>query len=120
MRYHYEPKDIYLCIYGTKYTCDHPIYSSCTLYLIEDRGLAVIQQRYDSKNKSTYWTEIDPWLVDDIYLNQNFKEYFDKYASLINDLGLYPAVSVRQIMWKLRMKPIARQIWETTFDRTPV
>ena len=46
MRYHYEKPTIYLSMYGKRYICNHPVYDSCTLFEIEDKGLAVIQQRY--------------------------------------------------------------------------
>ena len=80
----------------------------------------MIQQRFDPKTKSTSWTEIDPWLVDDIYLNDRFMEFFNKYADKVDEQGLYPTVNVRQIMWFLRMKPIVRKVWETVFDRSPI
>ena len=64
MRYHYDKPDHYTSMYGQTYICDHPVYSHCTLYKIGEKGLAVIQQRYIPETKSTYWTEIDPWLVD--------------------------------------------------------
>lgn len=54
MRYHYEKPKLYSALYGKTYICNHPVYDSCTLYLIGSNGLAVIQQRYDSKTKSTY------------------------------------------------------------------
>ena len=34
--------------------------------------------------------------------------------------GLYPTVTIRQIMWALKMKPIQRQRWETCFDRRDI
>ena len=49
MRYHYEKPTIYLSMYGKRYICDHPVYDSCTLFEIGDKGLAVIQQRYDAE-----------------------------------------------------------------------
>ena len=116
MRYHYDKPDIYLGIYGTTYSCDHPVYNTCTLYKIDDKGLAVIQQRYDGEKKITWWGEIDPWLIDEIYLNPSFKKYFDSRAGTCSE-GLYPTVTVRQIMWALKMKPIKRERWETVFDR---
>lgn len=76
MRYHYEKPSIYLSMYGEIYICDHPVYSRCTLYQIDKKGLAVIQQRYDPKTKHTWWTEIDPWITDDLYLHPKFKEFF--------------------------------------------
>lgn len=51
MRYHCEKPAIYLSMYGTTYSCDHPVYSKCTLYQIGNRGLAVIQQRFDEDSK---------------------------------------------------------------------
>lgn len=60
MRYHYEKPPIYLSMYGTTYTCNYPVYDKYTLYQIEEKGLAVIQQRFDEDLKSTWWSEIDP------------------------------------------------------------
>lgn len=116
VRYHYEKPEIFLSLYGDTYKCNHPIYEQCTLYTIGDRGLAVIQQRHDPDDKITWWGEIDPWMTDEIYLHPKFKEYFESRAGLATD-GLYPTVTIRQLMWALKMKPIARKRWETCFDR---
>ena len=116
MRYHYNKPSIFLSMYGTTYICNHPIYSRCTLFEEDGKGLAVIQQRFDETTKSTWWGELDPWLTDDIYLHKYFREFFDKRAGTGTD-GLYPTVTVRQIMWALKMKPIPRERWETLFDR---
>lgn len=118
MRYHYERPTKYQVTTGILYKCDHPVYDYCTLYLIGDRGLAVIQQRYVPIKKFTYWRDIDPWLIDDIFYANGFQEYFDKNAGQSAD-GLYPTVTIRQIMWALKMKPLKRYIWETAFDRHP-
>ncbi|MBR2591775.1 MAG: hypothetical protein IKD62_02285 [Oscillospiraceae bacterium] len=119
MRYHYKLPKYYTHITGTTYECDHPVYQRCTLYLIGKKGLAVIQQRYDPDTKSTTWTEIDPWLIDEIYVNKNFKRYFDKMADYPEN-SVYPTVPVRKIMWALRMKPLPKDVWETVFDRPSV
>lgn len=119
MRYHYEKPNLYLSMYGIKYECDHPVYSRCTLYLIDNKGLAVIQQRYNPADKHTYWTEIDPWLTDQLYLHPGFKKFFDERSGECV-AGLYPTVSIRQIMWALKMKPIPRERWETCFDRRSI
>lgn len=116
MRYHFNKPSLYLSMYGRVYICNHPVYDRCTLYEINNKGLAVVQQRFDNETKSTYWTEIDEWLTDPLYLNKNFKKYFDERAGECTD-GLYPTVSVRQIMWALKMKPLPRSRWETCFDR---
>ena len=117
MRYHYEKPEVYSSMYGITYNCDHPVYNTCTLYLIGKQGLAIIQQRH--KDKYTWWTEIDPWLTDTLYLHPKFKEFFDKRAGESKD-GLYPTVTIRQIMWALKMKPIPRERWETCFDRRDI
>lgn len=119
MRYHYEKPSLYLSTYGDTYECNHPVYDKCTLYLIGNKGLAVIQQRYDKDSKVTWWGEIDPWLTDDLYLHSKFKEFFDDRAGECRD-GLYPTVTIRQIMWALKMKPIPRERWETCFDRRAI
>ena len=116
MRYHYQKPSIYLSKYGETYICDHPVYHRCTLYKIADKGLAVIQQRYDPDTKNTWWSEIDPWITDTLYLHPKFKEFFDGRSGVARD-GVYPTVTIRQIMWALKLKPIQRERWETCFDR---
>lgn len=119
MRYHYEKPTTYSTIFGDTYSCDHPVYDKCTLFKIGKYGLAVIQQRYDESTKTTWWTEIDPWLTDALYLHPKFKEFFDERANEpVNKL--YPTVTIRQIMWALKMKPIPRERWETCFDRKDI
>lgn len=116
MRYHTEKPLITTRMYGEPYICDHPVYNSCTLFKIGDKGLAVIQQRYDPRLKHTEWTSVDPWLNDILYLNPGFRAFFEARAvEPINEL--YPTVTVRQLMWALRMKPLKREPWETYFDR---
>lgn len=117
MRYHYEKPRFYSTMYGETYICDHPVYNRCTLYKNGKIGLAVIQQRVE--NKRTYWTELDPWLVDSLYLNSGFWDYFNKRAKEPAE-GLYPTVTIRQIMWALKMKPLPKQRWETVFDRRDI
>ena len=116
MRYHYEKPDIYISMYGETYRCNHGVYDSCTLFKIGTRGLAVIQQRFDPESKKTWWNEIDPWLTDEIYLHPRFKDFFDERSGEAED-NLYPTVTIRQIMWALKMKPLPRERWETCFDR---
>ena len=83
---------------------------------MDSRGLAVIQQRYDKTTKTSWWGAIDPWLNDDLYLHERFRDFFNERAGECTD-GLYPTVTVRQIMWALKMKPLPRERWETCFDR---
>ena len=106
-------------MYGKLYICEHPVYNACTLFEISGKGLAVIQQRFDTETKTSLWTEIDPWLTDSLYLHPEFKGYFDKRSGKYTD-GLYPTVTIRQIMWALKMKPIPKERWETVFDRRDI
>ena len=78
--------------------------------------MAVIQQRYDSDTKQTWWSEIDPWLTDSLYLHPNFKKLFDERAGEPVD-DIFPTITIRQIMWALKMKPLPKERWETCFDR---
>ena len=106
-------------MYGATHSCDHPAYDTCTLFKMDERGLAVIQQRYDPGSKRTWWSEIDPWLTDSLYLHPKFGEFFEKRAGQCTD-GLYPTTTIRQIMWALKIKPIPRQRWETCFDKKDI
>lgn len=119
MRYHYEKPAKYRSMYGNTYECNHPVYNRCTLFKMDKLGLAVIQQRYDESTKRTWWTEIDPWLTDELYLHPKFKDHFDKRSGECID-GLYPTITIRQMMWALKMKPIPRERWETCFDRREI
>jgi hypothetical protein len=116
MRYHYDKPAIYLSKYGETHKCNHPIYNECTLFKIGNKGLAVIQQRFDPIQKHTYWSKIDPWLTDEIYLHSEFKNFFENRSGECKN-NIYPTVTIRQVMWGLRMKPMTRERWETYFDR---
>ena len=119
MRYHYERSGRLLSVYGITHVCDHPVYNICTLFLIDKKGLAVIQQHYRPRHKLTWWGEIDDDLRDALYLHPGFLSFFEKRAGLpVN--GLYPTVTIRQIMWALKMKPLKKEPWETVFDRRDI
>ena len=119
MRYHYEKPTLYSTMYGNIHICDHPAYDTCTLFKMGSRGLAVIQQRFDTETKQTWWSEIDPWLTDSLYLHPKFKDFFNDRSGECTD-GLYPTVTIRQMMWALKMKPLPRERWETCFDRRDI
>ncbi len=116
MRYHFEKPPFYSSMYGDIHNCDHPAYNVCTLFKMGTRGLAVIQQRFNPNTKQTWWSEIDPWLTDMLYLHPNFKKLFDERSGECTD-GIYPTITIRQIMWALKMKPLLKERWETCFDR---
>jgi hypothetical protein len=111
MRYFYEPPTEYDMTKAKTYKCNHRMYSKCTLYEFGGEGLAVVQKRFNSKLKVTWWGPIDPWLVDDIFSQPGFWEVFSKYADR-SSVGIFPTISVRKLMWELRMKPIKREFWE--------
>lgn len=119
MRYHFEKPGFYTSQYGEIYICDHPVYNRCTLYKIGEKGLAVIQQRFDEPSKTTWWGEIDAWVTDAIYLHPGFRKLFEERAKPDKN-GLFPTVTVRQIMWAMKMKPLPKQYWETVFDRKDI
>jgi hypothetical protein len=119
MRYHYRQPEFYMSHYGEIYSCDHPVYSRCTLYRMGEKGLAVIQQRFRPGDKTTSWGEIDPWLTDALYLHAGFRALFSERAGPDKD-GLYPTMTVRQMMWALKMKPLPKERWETAFDRRDI
>lgn len=99
------------------YECNHKLYNDCTLFQIDERsgfGLAVIQERYNSKTKMHWWGAIDPWLADDIFNNPNFIDVFRKLSDAPVD-DLYPTIVVRSLMGLLGMKPMKREYWETNF-----
>lgn len=102
MRYHFTKPEIYISIYGKRYICDHPVYNSCTLYEMDGKGLAVIQQRYDLDTKSTWWSEVDPWITDSLYLHPDFREYFGKRSGPCTD-GLYEEVAYAKETGKMAL-----------------
>lgn len=110
---------LYISMYGAMHTCNHPVYNRCTLFQIGENGLSVIQQRFDEKTKKTWWGDINPWLTDMLYLHPKFKEFFDDRSGPCTN-GLYPTVTIRQIMWALKLKPIPKERWETCFDRRSI
>lgn len=111
MKYYYKKPDEWVGA-GENYICNHPRYNRCTLFRIGDRGLAVIQERYNEKTKARWWGPLEPWLAGDIYVSNGFHSVFDEYAAKPDSDGLYPTITVRKIMWKLRMKPLRREYWE--------
>lgn len=119
MRYYSEATPFSKQVFGEIYICDHPVYSRCTLYRSRSKGLAVIQQRFDPKNKTTWWSEIDAWIVNALYLNRLFRYLLEDRAEEPKG-GLYPTMTVRQAMWAAKMKPLKKERWETVFDHKDI
>lgn len=116
MRYHIKKPSIVIHIYGENYSCNHPIFNLATLFRIGDKGILIIEQYFDHTNKTTYWSKIEDWVANAIYLHKDFNSLFEKYSGVKKD-GLYPTITVRHAMHWLKMKPIPKKTWETAFDR---
>lgn len=80
------------------------------------KDLQLFNKDTTPSTKRTYWSEIDPWLTDELYLHRDFEKFFNERAGECRD-GLYPTVTIRQFMWGLKMKPMSKERWETCFDR---
>ena len=111
MKYYYEKPKEWIGA-GETYICNHLRYNRCTLFHIGDRGLAIIQEHYNEKTKARWWGPIEPWLAGDIYFSNGFRTVFDEFAAEADSDGLFPTITVRKIMWKLRMKPLRKEYWE--------
>ena len=59
----------------------------------------------------TYWGALDPGLANDIYISERFQEVFEKYSGREKD-EIFPTITVRKLMWQLRMKPLPKEFWE--------
>lgn len=94
------------------YECNHPLYSQCTVIKKDEKGLAIVQMRYNAKLKIFWYGPIDSWLAEEIVNQAGFESYFAEHAEKPSD-GLYPTVTSRQIMWALRMKPLKKSEWES-------
>jgi len=74
--------------------------------------VCINHEHFNEKTKVRWWGTIEPWLASDIYLNDNFKNIFDQHANEADNRGIYPTITLRKIMWALRMKPLQREYWE--------
>jgi len=112
MRYFYEKPSSWLNV-GEIYNCDHPMFNRCTLFRDGGRGIIVVQEYFNPIKKARWWSSIEPWIANDIYLNSNFKVFFEQHAEKADADGLYPVFKVRNLMWELRMKPLRKEWWES-------
>lgn len=110
-RSRYRPPEHWVLSSKSTYECDHPLYSKCTLYWDGEIGLAVVQERFNTKTKTSWIGPIDPWLVDDIKQQSGWKTYFKENAAKgVN--GLYPTVTIRKLMRDLGMKSMPSSTYE--------
>lgn len=114
MKYFYEKPENWDREGWKIYRCEHPLFNRCTLYVDNesDKGLMVVQLRFDSTSKSIWYGSLDPWLASDIYHHNNFWKVFAELAAEKDENELYPVMNVRTMMWRLRMKPLKKEYWE--------
>lgn len=112
MRYFYNNPT---SISHSLYKCNAPMYSKCTLFCKDEEGLAVVQQRFNRYFKYLWWGPIDQDIAKDILRNERFETYFESEANFPDANGIFPTVTIRQLMWALRMKPLRKEFWEKDF-----
>ena len=114
MRYFYKkPKEVKDHSIYFKHMDENPLYNSCRLYMISDEeGLAIIQKRFNPKLKVFFYNAPDAWIMDEILRNPKFADYVFEHAGECKD-GIFPAVTVRQVMYALKMKPLEKEWWES-------
>lgn len=112
MKYYYNPPQEWSHKGWKIYSCDHPLYNRCTLYLKGEKGLAVVQKHFNDRNKSSWWGSVDAPVAADILSQDLFDDFFEKNSGMPDENDLYPTVPLRKIMWALRMKPIKKMYWE--------
>ena len=92
---------------------DHPLYNSCRLFKVsDDKGVAIVQQRFNSNLKVFWYDAPDAWIMDEIIKQSGFADYIFDHAGTDED-GVYPTVTVRQVMYALKMKPLKKEWWES-------
>ena len=69
---------------------------------MDNKGLAVIQQRYDSETKHTYRTEIDSWMTDPLYLHLRFNRV--EYKLLYEKKGGCTMNILNKVLSKIPIK----------------
>lgn len=98
-------------VYLTK--IDHPLYNSCTIYKTDvDKGLAIVQRRFNKNLKVFFYNAPDSWIIDEIKKAAGFVDYVFDHAGPNQD-GTYPTVTIRQVMYALKLKPLKKEWWET-------
>lgn len=95
MRYHNLPPENWTNYYGQTYRCNHPVYRISTLYLDHEKGLCVIQQRFNEKTKSTTWSATE--LVE---ILEKIRTHFNKPVTITS--------AFRTASWNAKQKNAAK------------
>lgn len=93
---------------------DHPAYNTFTLFTDGNRGIGVIQQRYDPRTKTTWWGSLSQDNIFNILNSPFFEEWWDDVAR-VGSSNSFHVTELRKVMWALRMKPLPKEPWETKF-----
>ena len=112
MKYYYEPPYYWEVTKANNANFNHPLYNKATLYLDDKIGIAVVQHRFNEKTKMMWWGPIDPWLIDEVTIQEGWDDWFHKNAQEPDKDGLYPTFTIREVMWAMRMKPLMRNAGE--------
>lgn len=114
MKGYYQPSTDRIIKTWKTHRCDHVLYDACTLFMHGNYGLAVIQQRFNDKQKVWWWGPIDDRIAYDISNSEKFKDIFWEKAG-VNKFGIYPTIEVRKLMYAVGLKPMRKEYWETSF-----
>ena len=100
MRYHYEKPTIYLSMYGKLYICEHPVYNSCTLFQINDKGLSSLRSITAPQRLQTAYplfrysiNSIPPLMFYGIWMKKGFK---------FEETGTYTSTTFRGLFNRFR------------------
>jgi hypothetical protein len=93
---------------------DHPAYNAFSLFANGNKGIGVIQQRYDPRTKTTWWGPVDKDNTFYILHSPFFEEWWNDVSRPAAN-GLYHVVELRKVMWALHIKPSPKEPWETKF-----
>ena len=94
----------------------HPLYNSCRLCRISDEeGLAIVQLRFNPNLKVFWYDAPDSWIMDELLKHPGFSNYVFEHADECKD-DVYPTVTVRQVMYALKMKPLKKEWWERSLS----
>jgi len=99
--------------------CSHLVYERCTVLFDEKKCVRIVQQHYNPETRHTWWAEVDPKLLSLICCQNKSYEWFNEKAVPL-DSKVIPAYTIRQVMWALRVKPMPKLPWETSFDHSPI
>lgn len=95
-------------IYYSKDDADHKWYDGATRISNRDgKALYLIQKKWNKRLKASFWSTVDPGLVNDILDNPKFEDLFRESSDHTEQ-----HYKVRSVMWALGMKRPPLEPWE--------